>query len=88
VLPGIAQLHAILESIKKIEGVNLTIESVRRIRFKQIIRPGDSPRVIVKRNSRDKRSYSFRITLEDKVACSGSMVVKQIDPAVSRAEKA
>ena len=79
VLPGIAQLHAVLEAIRKIEGENLKIESVGRVRFKQIIKPGDSPLVIVKRNTTDKLSFSFKIMLGDKVACSGSMVVDRGD---------
>ena len=79
VLPGIAQLHAVLAAIRKIEGENLKIESVGRARFKQIIKPGDCAVLIVKRNSAESRSYSFKIMLGDKVACSGSMVVKRGD---------
>jgi 3-hydroxymyristoyl/3-hydroxydecanoyl-(acyl carrier protein) dehydratase len=76
VLPGIAQLHAVLECMEEISGERPKISGLQRVRFKQILQPGDRPVLIVKRNSDDNGSYSFKIMLDDKVACSGSLVAK------------
>ena len=42
VLPGIAQLSMAFEAAEKARGEKLTLRGLRRVRFKKVIRPGDS----------------------------------------------
>jgi 3-hydroxymyristoyl/3-hydroxydecanoyl-(acyl carrier protein) dehydratase len=71
VLPGIAQLAVVLDLIKKVTGKQLKISRVRRVRFKHIIRPGETFQMVLKEKFDDKYSYSFKIMLKNEVACSG-----------------
>jgi 3-hydroxymyristoyl/3-hydroxydecanoyl-(acyl carrier protein) dehydratase len=77
ILPGIAQLAMILEVIQKTVQDNLRISEIRRVRFKQIVKPGDELTVVVKPVS--ENSYSFRIMLKDEIACSGSLTTVTAD---------
>jgi 3-hydroxyacyl-[acyl-carrier-protein] dehydratase len=79
VLPGIAQLSLVFDLVRRIKGEGLKISRVRRVRFKQVIRPDDRFKVVLKQNSGDGYSYSFKIMLEDEVACSGIIVAAETE---------
>lgn len=76
ILPGIAQLGMVFDAITKSCNQALKISSVRRVRFKQIIRPDDHLRIIVTPLKKNGWSYSFRIMVEAELACSGVMTVE------------
>ncbi len=79
VLPGIAQLSFVFDLVRKIKGNGLKISRVRRVRFKQVIRPEDRFNVVLRQNSGDGRSYSFKIMVKDEVACSGIVVAAETE---------
>ena len=77
ILPGVAQLGFVFDIISRSHDRELTISSVRRIRFKQIIRPNDRLSVIATPLNGHAGSYSFRIMVEGELVCSGVMTVEK-----------
>ena len=77
ILPGIAQLVMVFDAIRRLKCQALKISTVSRVRFKQIIRPGDRLTVsAVPRKGRDD-TFSFRVMVGNEVACSGVMITAQ-----------
>ena len=74
VLPGIAQLHMVSESILKTVKQDLAVQSLSRIKFKKLIRPGNILDILIETGKKEN-SYSFRITSEQQEVCSGRMVL-------------
>ena len=75
ILPGIAQLGMVFDAINRMGGRNFKITGIRRVRFKQIIRPDDPLRVTVKPQKNGGGTYDFRIQMNAELACSGVMTV-------------
>jgi len=75
ILPGIAQLAMVFDVIK--EGIHddLKITFVRRVRFKQTVKPGDQLKLTVLPSSEKPFYYSFRIMLDYEVVCIGTMLL-------------
>ncbi len=76
ILPGIAQLGMVFDLIARFGEGRLAIEGIERVRYKKMIRPGDSLRVVAEPRKDRENSYSFRITLRQELVCSGFMAVK------------
>jgi 3-hydroxyacyl-[acyl-carrier-protein] dehydratase len=76
ILPGVAQIGMVFDAIRKARNPNLKISSVRRVRFKRIIRPDDQLKIIAAPLKKEAGSYSFRILIQDEVVCSGMMTVE------------
>ena len=76
ILPGVAQIGMVFDAIRKAHPPNLMISSVRRVRFKHIIRPDDQLKIIAVPLKQETDSYSFRILVQDETVCSGVMTVK------------
>ena len=76
ILPGIAQLGMVLETIHQSLDQNLRISSISRVRFKQMIRPNDQLNITARPQKSRSGSYSFRIMVAGEVACSGVMVLE------------
>jgi len=74
VLPGIAQITMAFEAVKHLRGGDIKISEVKRIRFKQIIRPHD--RLTIRVSKGKKNTYTFRILLKGELACNGILAVK------------
>ncbi len=74
VLPGIAQIAMAFEAVKHLGGKERKIFQVKKVRFKQIIRPGD--KLTVRVSLRKNNTFSFRIFLKGELACSGILTVK------------
>jgi 3-hydroxymyristoyl/3-hydroxydecanoyl-(acyl carrier protein) dehydratase len=79
ILPGIAQLAMALDAIKKLNQKNLRISGVKRIRFKQVIRPDDKLRITVAPHKKDALSYLFRIMVNGELASNGILMVEELD---------
>jgi 3-hydroxymyristoyl/3-hydroxydecanoyl-(acyl carrier protein) dehydratase len=77
VLPGIAQLAMVFDTIKQGCQDELRISVVRRVRFKQIVKPEDRLTLTVQPISESPFSYSFQIMLKDEIACSGTMILNR-----------
>ena len=76
ILPGVAQIGMVLDAIRKARKRDLRISSVRRVRFKRIIRPDDQLKIIAAPLKKEADSYSFRILIQDEAVCSGVMTVE------------
>jgi len=78
ILPGVAQLEMALDAIKKLDRKNLRILSVKRVRFKQVIRPDDKLRITVTPHKKDTLSYLFRVTVNGELASNGILMVEEL----------
>ncbi|MFC1880764.1 3-hydroxyacyl-ACP dehydratase FabZ family protein [Thermodesulfobacteriota bacterium] len=76
ILPGVAQIGMVFDTIKKAHNQELMVSSVRRVRFKRIIRPDDQLKIIAVPLKQETDSYSFRILIQDETVCSGVMTVE------------
>ncbi len=75
ILPGIAQIAMVFDAIAQCSGNNLKISNIKKIRFKQIIRPDDNLKIVAVPAKGNDLSYSFRIMVNGEIACTGSMSV-------------
>lgn len=75
ILPGIAQLGMVLDTISRAGDRELKIQSVSRVRFKQAIRPGDHLKITASLKENEASAYNFRITIAEEVVCSGVMTL-------------
>jgi 3-hydroxymyristoyl/3-hydroxydecanoyl-(acyl carrier protein) dehydratase len=75
ILPGIAQLGIAYDAVCKALGCRINISGFSRVKFKKIIRPGDSLKVIITPKEDRQGVYLFRIVAGDDLACSGSMTL-------------
>jgi len=76
ILPGVAQIGMVFDTIKKAHNQELMVSSVRRVRFKRIIRPDDQLKIIAVPLKQETDSYSFLILIQDETVCSGVMTVE------------
>ena len=74
ILPGVAQLHMVTASIAKVLQRQLVLQSVARIKFKKLIRPGDVLDIRAEATAKENQ-YSFQITSEQQEVCSGRLVL-------------
>lgn len=72
VLPGIAQLAMVRDAVSRISGKEVGVGGLRRVRFKQMIRPGQELDVAIARQGRTGE-FTFRITAGPDLVCSGIM---------------
>ena len=75
VLPGIAQLSMVLVLIEAAFGQALIVREVSRVRFKQMILPGERLAVWADPQSERPGGVAFRITNNERLVCSGNMTV-------------
>jgi len=76
IFPGVAQIGMVFDAIRKTHNQELKVSSVRRVRFKGIIRAGDQLKIIAAPLKQETDSYSFRILIQDETVCSGVMAVE------------
>jgi len=74
ILPGIAQISIIWDSIRKNAGHDAVITEVKRLRFRRIVRPGEELSVAVEPDKNKKGQYAFKITAGGELVCNGVMV--------------
>lgn len=74
ILPGIAQLSMVTEVMRTAFGINGSLESVSRVKFKKIIRPDEILDIEIKSDKKEY-NYSFKITSAQQEVCSGRLVL-------------
>lgn len=74
ILPGIAQLNMVTETIAKVLEKDVVLQSLARIKFKKIIRPGDVLDIHAIAGKKENH-YSFKIASEHNEVCSGRLVL-------------
>lgn len=75
ILPGIAQIALVLETIRQAEERDVCLVGLKRVRFKQVIQPDDEITIKIKPRDKKDDSYSFQVVVNDEVACSGLLIV-------------
>lgn len=73
-LPGIAQLHFVLEAIRAALGEEVCLTGLKRVRFKRIIRPEESIDIAADPVQDKPGMYRFQLTIDGENACSGLMM--------------
>lgn len=71
VLPGVAQLGMVFDTIKEFGHKACRVSGINKVRFKQMVRPDDTMKIIVRLKNRSPALYSFRVMVNDQLACSG-----------------
>lgn len=74
ILPGIAQLNMVTDTIAKVLDKKLALQSLARIKFRKIIRPGDILDIHAMAGKKENH-YHFRITSKQQEVCSGRLVL-------------
>jgi len=77
ILPGVAQIGMVKDAIRQARDQDLKVTGVRRVRFKQIIRPDDKLKLIATPLKQNVGAYTFRILVENEAVCSGVMMVEE-----------
>ncbi len=75
VLPGVAQLIVVSQLIRYVHGNNIFIAGIRNVRFKRIVRPDTSLRVMIETSRKDECRYTFRIECDQELAGKGVLSV-------------
>jgi len=77
ILPGIAQLGMARDVVRELTGSDFRVCGLKKVRFKQMIRPNDVITVTARRRGEKPASYSFRIMAKGQMACSGILIVEE-----------
>ena len=75
ILPGVAQLMLVMDIIKQALEPTITVDGVSRVRFKQMIQPGDVINVSISPAAKGNSTYGFRLSTGNELACSGSIKI-------------
>ncbi len=86
VLPGIAQIAMVFDLLSHALSGPLRVTQVQRVRFKQMIVPGDSLYVSAEARPAGDGSYAFRISKGQELVCSGVMTVKTTEQDIEQAK--
>ena len=81
ILPGIALIHLVKEAITQEalkKGEQLQLRALRRVRFTQPVRPGDTLSVsITAEDAGEDIMFSFKVVKKENVVCSGMISAKK-----------
>ncbi|MGD9330243.1 MAG: hypothetical protein PVJ53_02970 [Desulfobacterales bacterium] len=76
VLPGIAQLDMVAETIRAALDPKIRLVGLKRVRFKRMIRPQESMAIRVDPVADRPGSYRFQVSVDGQNACSGLMITR------------
>jgi len=75
-LPGIAQMHFVMETLRASLGKDVRLTGLKRVRFKRVVRPGETIAVSVEPVPDKPHMFRFQLTIEGENACSGLMMTE------------
>ncbi len=82
IVPGIAELSAVYDIIQKYHqerGSSIRITSLKKVRFKNIIKPDEILEIKITLDDSSEESHKFEIASVNGTVCSGIISVKKID---------
>ena len=79
VLPGIAQLGMVYETVLRVIGREFCLAGVSRVKFKKMIRPSDPLKISITPKKGREGAFSFRIRIANDLACSGNLALVKRD---------
>ncbi len=74
ILPGIAQLALVSDMLKKHarqKGRTISVSEIRKVRFRQFVRPNDTLEILSAPDEQEPGVYKFKIMVKGQVACNG-----------------
>ena len=74
ILPGIALIAMVHETVCHVRGGRPAVRGLKRVRFKQIVRPGDVLEISVSFEPDAPGNGAFQITAGGEAVCSGRML--------------
>lgn len=77
ILPGIAQLGIVHETIRRVVGPDYRLAEIKRVKFRKIIRPDDDLKIFISKKKGSEGIYTFRIVAADIPACSGNFILEK-----------
>jgi 3-hydroxyacyl-[acyl-carrier-protein] dehydratase len=79
ILPGIAQIAIVLDIIKNTRngGGEISLSELKRIRFRQVIRPDTVMKITVLPDEKKPEIFSFKISVGDDLASNGILVTRK-----------
>ena len=79
ILPGIAQMQMVYEAIQQAGVRDLRINCIKRTLFKRVIQPEEEITIYAVPLNDSPLSYSFRIMVKGKLACSGILITERLN---------
>ena len=82
ILPGVAEIAMVSDLIKndaKKKGRTISISEIRKVRFRQFIRPNDTLEVISTQDEQEPSVHKFKILVKGQIACSGIMATGETE---------
>ena len=83
-LPGIAQLHLVMATIRSALNADIRLVGLKRVRFKRVIRPEEAIAIAVDPVQDKPGLYRFQLTVAGETACSGLMTTRLAAAAAAR----
>jgi 3-hydroxymyristoyl/3-hydroxydecanoyl-(acyl carrier protein) dehydratase len=80
-LPGIAQLHLVMDAIRASLGRGVRLVGLKRVRFKRVIRPEETIEIAAEPVPDKPGMIRFQLMIDGENACSGLMLT---DPPEGR----
>ena len=81
ILPGIALIYMAEQAIIQdaaAKGEEITFEALKRVRFTQPVRPGESLKVkVTSEETGEETLFTFKVVHEENVVCSGLIAAKK-----------
>jgi 3-hydroxymyristoyl/3-hydroxydecanoyl-(acyl carrier protein) dehydratase len=78
-LPGIAQLHLVMETLRAALGADVRLTGLKRVRFKRVIRPEETIAIAAEPVPDKPGMFRFQLTIAGENACSGFMITDRDD---------
>jgi 3-hydroxyacyl-[acyl-carrier-protein] dehydratase len=76
ILPGIAELALVSDMLKehaKSKGRSVSVSEIRKVRFRQFVKPNDTLEIVSTPDEHEPGVYKFKITVKGQLACNGVM---------------
>ena len=81
ILPGIALVNMVQQAIIRdaiTKGEEITLGSLRRVRFTQPVRPGESLKLnVTSVEAGEETLFTFKVAREEDIVCSGLITAKK-----------
>jgi 3-hydroxymyristoyl/3-hydroxydecanoyl-(acyl carrier protein) dehydratase len=75
-LPAVAQLALAWEAVRPLMPAGTRLAGFRRVKFKEMVRPGEPLSISAAGSGASGRGFSFTLRCSGRIACTGSLVLK------------
>ena len=78
VLPAIAQLAIVLDVAGDAAGLELIPKTVKRTKYRRVIRPGEIIDILLSRTGKNPVTYAFELSVDGEPACKGQLTAAPV----------